>query len=234
MIVFAHGYGAGGQIGYADLFDRLTREGYLVFACDATGNDASGGSGVGGLPQGVADLDHALRYVRSAPEYAGLPVLLLGYSWGAYSVGNVLNSHPDVQGAVMVSGFDRSIEMFLSEGRARAGWAADLLRPFVWLYERLKFGEYAAVSALSGFEKSDAPVLVVQGSADTLVTPSIGYDKFYARYGDTDRIGFLLCPGRGHSILWIYDDLKLVLDESLVQNILDFYERCLAQVQGAA
>lgn len=233
LVVFAHGYGAGGQIGYVDFFDRLTQEGYAVFAYDATGNDKSEGKGVGGLPQGVADLHHALQYVRTVPEYKDLPVLLTGYSWGAYSTGNVLNFVPDVQGAVMVAGFDRSIEMFVLEGRARAGKAADILRPFVRVYELLKFGRYAAVSAISGFEKSDAPVMVIQGSADQLVTPALGYDKFYEKYGGTGRVAFMLCPGKTHDILRLYNvtekSLEYGLNEELMQAILAFYDTCLMQ-----
>ena len=34
VVVFAHGFGAGGQIGYMDIFDYLTSQGYYVFAYD--------------------------------------------------------------------------------------------------------------------------------------------------------------------------------------------------------
>ena len=35
--------------------------GYLVFGYDATANDESGGEIVGGMPQGIADLDKAIN-----------------------------------------------------------------------------------------------------------------------------------------------------------------------------
>ena len=112
VVVIAHGLGGGGQNTYMDLADYFTSNGYLVFAYDVTGNDKSEGSSVKGLPQGVIDLDYALRYVKQSDVYAGLPIVLFGHSWGGYSVGNVLNCQPDVKAAVLAAGFDRSTELF--------------------------------------------------------------------------------------------------------------------------
>ena len=64
VVVIAHGFGGGGYNTYMDIADYFTSNGYLVFAYDATGCDKSGGDAVGGLPQGVIDLDFALRYVK--------------------------------------------------------------------------------------------------------------------------------------------------------------------------
>ena len=49
--------------------DYFTLNGYLVFAYDATGCDKSESDAVGGLPQGVIDLDFALHYVKETEEY---------------------------------------------------------------------------------------------------------------------------------------------------------------------
>ena len=97
VVVFAHGLGAGGQTGYMDIFNYLTMNGYYVFAYDATGNDESEGDVIGGLPQGVIDLDHAIDYAYTIDEISDLPFVLMGYSWGAFSVTNVLNYHPEVK-----------------------------------------------------------------------------------------------------------------------------------------
>ena len=110
VLVIAHGLGGGGHNTYMDIADYFTSNGYLVFAYDATGNDKSEGDSVEGLPQGVIDLDYALRYVKQVDEYQDLPIVLFGHSWGGYSVGNVLNCHPDVKAAVLVAGFDRSTD----------------------------------------------------------------------------------------------------------------------------
>lgn len=226
VVVFAHGFGAGGQNGYMNVFDRLVKHGYAVFAYDATANDASEGDTIGGLPQGVADLDYAVRFVKQQPEYAGLPVFLMGYSWGAYSVGNVLNFHPDVQGAVILAGFDDSSELCVTEFGGHLGeygWAAKLLRPCVAAYEWMKFGKYAAVSALSGFEKSDAAVMIVHGGRDTTVPPAIGYEKFYKKYGEDPRFAFVYKENRGHDVM---RDAGM-LDEALLAEVMAFFDAAL-------
>lgn len=223
VVVFAHGFGAGGQSGYRNIFYRIVKHGYAVFAYDATANDASEGDGINGLPQGVADLDHALQYVKQQPEYGGLPVLLMGYSWGAYSVGNVLNFHPDVSGAVILAGFDESDELCVTEfgGKlGKFGWAAKLLRPCVAFYEWTQFGRYASVSALSGFRKSDAPVMVVHGDRDRTVPIAIGYEKFYKKYGNDPRFTFVCKENRGHDIMKEAGQL----DEALLEEILAFFD----------
>ncbi len=226
VVVFAHGFGAGGQNGYMNVFARLVKHGYAVFAYDATANDASEGDTIGGLPQGVADLDYAVQYVKQQPEYAGLPVFLMGYSWGAYSVGNVLNFHPDVQGAVILAGFDESSELCVTEFSGtlgKYGWAAKLLQPCVAFYEWTQFGKYSTVSALSGFRKSDAAVMVVHGGRDTTVPPAIGYEKFYKKYGDDPRFTFVYKEKRGHDIM---KDAG-VLDEALLAEIMEFLDAAL-------
>ena len=116
VVVLAHGLGGGGHNTYMNIADYFTSNGYLVFAYDATGNDKSEGDSVKGLPQGVIDLDYALRYVKDAEEYRDLPIVLFGHSWGAYSAGSVLNRHTDVKAAVLAAGFDRSTDLFEQQG----------------------------------------------------------------------------------------------------------------------
>ena len=40
--------------------------------------------------------DYVLKYVKELPEYKGLPVVLMGHSWGAFCVCNILNFHPEI------------------------------------------------------------------------------------------------------------------------------------------
>ena len=52
-----------------DVADYLSSNGYLVFAYDATGNDESEGDAVNGLPQGIIDLDYAIRFIKESNEF---------------------------------------------------------------------------------------------------------------------------------------------------------------------
>ena len=208
VLVLAHGFGGGGHNSYMDVVDYFTSNGYLVFAYDATGNDKSEGDSVKGLPQGVIDLDYALRYAKQDDTYKDLPIVLFGHSWGGYSVGTVLNCHPDVRAAVLVAGFNRSADLIEQKGEAVVGFGMKLMMPYVSLYERLKFGEYAAYSAIDGFVNSDADIMVIYSKDDTVVLPENGSEKFYDAYGDDSRFCFIKFEDRGHSYLYYSEAAK--------------------------
>ncbi len=213
LIVMAHGFGGGGQRGYMNLADLFTSNGYLVFAYDVTGNDESEGEAVGGLPQGVIDLDYALRYVKGLERYRGLPIMLFGHSWGGYSVGAVLNLHPDIRAVVSVSGFDSSSDMLEQHGRAYLGPFIGLCLPYVKLYDRIKFGEYAEYSASCGFAASEAGVMVIHGMSDDTVLPAYGYDKYYDAHFGNERFEFSALDGRGHNYVFYSEESQTYRDE---------------------
>ncbi len=213
VLVLAHGFGGGGHNNYMHLANYFTDHGYAVFAYDATGNDESEGEAVNGLPQGVIDLDYALRFVKENEELSGLPIVLWGHSWGAYSVGSVLALHPDVKAAVMVSGFNSSMEMFESEGRKIAGDAIDMLLPYVEEYEVEKFGDYANRNCLDGFATTDAGVMILHSADDDMIDKTISYDVFYEKYASDPRFEFLSYEDRGHNYIFHSDAARAYVDE---------------------
>lgn len=83
LAVFAHCLGGGGQIVYLEIFNYLTKNGYYIFAYDATANDESEGKVVGGLPQGIIDLDYAIHFTKTINQLKDLPLMLMGFSWGS-------------------------------------------------------------------------------------------------------------------------------------------------------
>lgn len=215
VVVLAHGYGGGGQNSYMPLIDSFTSNGYFVFAYDATGNDQSGGEDVQGLPQGVIDLDHAIDHVQQLEVYQDLPIVLFGHSWGAYSVGNVLNFHPEVKAVVMVAGFNESEDMLYYESSAYVGPLAKLELPYLSLYEQIKFGaEYTSITAVEGIESSDAAILIIQSEDDASVPMEYGYDDFYGAFKESDRVSFRLYEDRGHNYLF-YSEASYAYRERL-------------------
>ena len=196
--VLAHGFGSGGHRSYMAAVDYLARNGYLTFAYDVTGNDESGGDSVRGLPQGVSDLNSAISYVETLDEFKELPLVIFGHSWGGYSVANVVEYHPEVKAVAALSGFNRSSDLVEAVGKQLVGDFVKLLMPLERLYERIKFGRYGSNTALKAFEDSDMPVLVIHGSEDNIVPKEYGYDRWYERYGGSDRFTFILVEGKGH------------------------------------
>lgn len=198
VVVMAHGYGGGGHNSYMDAANYFAQHGYFVFAYDATGNDKSEGDAVGGLPQGVIDLDHAISFVKSHERLKGLPLVLFGHSWGGYCVGSVLAFQTEVKAVIEVSGFNRASDLFEYQGEQIAGKVIRLMMPFVKLHERIKYGEYASVTAIDGFEKSSAAIMAVHSLDDEIVPASYGFSLYFDKYKDDPRFTFVPFEDRGH------------------------------------
>ncbi len=207
ILVIAHGFGAGHN-SYMDCADFFARNGYLVFAYDATGNDESEGEGVGGIPQGVVDLDHALSFVEESGSFPKLPIVLFGHSWGSYSACSVLTCHPEIKAVIECSGCNRSSDLFEAGGKEQAGGIIYTMMPFIKLRERIKFGKYASNTALDGFAASDAAVMVVHSEDDGVVPIGYGFDLFYEKYGNDPRFTFIRLKDRGHN--HVYDDTAYI------------------------
>lgn len=227
VVVMAHGFGGGGHNLYMDVADYFASHNYLVFAYDATGNDSSEGKAIGGFPQGIIDLDHAISYVKTQEEYQNLPIVLFGHSWGAYSVGNVLNFHPDIKAAVMAAGFDTSSVLIEQYGKEFAGKVSRLLMPYVYLYEYLKFGKYARCSASEGLENCNADIMLLHSLNDSTVPASCGYDIYYEKFQNDSRFHFLWFKDRGHGKLYYTKDSNSYirkLDEEIMEQMLQIYD----------
>ncbi len=81
LVVVVHGLG-GGADSYLSQITYFVDQGWRVFAYDATGSFDSEGNSTKGFPQVLIDLDAALMYIESQEDFASLPVLLFGHSWG--------------------------------------------------------------------------------------------------------------------------------------------------------
>ena len=198
LFVMVHGL-CGSHKNYMDLCNFFASNGYAVFAHDATGNGESEGNKVGAFAQGLADLDYVLNYVKALPEYQGLPIVLMGHSWGGFCVANILNFHPDVKAVVSVSGFDTSVGLLKQYTQVNMGKAATLLMPYVSLYERICWGKYAKTSGCAGFANSQAKVMVIHSTDDPTVFAENGYDRYYEKFAGDDRFIFKMYTDRGHS-----------------------------------
>jgi len=198
IAVIAHGFGEGHN-SYMDAANYFAANGYYVFAYDATGCDKSEGEGVGGVPQGVIDLDHAISFIEGNNDIPELPIVLFGHSWGGYCVCNVLNYHPEVKAVIECSGFNSSSDMFESGGKSQAGDVIYAMTPFIRLHELLKYGKYASSTAMDGFDNTDASILVLHSADDNVIGIEYGYDKYYEKYKDDPRFTFIRFEDRGHN-----------------------------------
>lgn len=171
IIVFSHGMGAG-HLSYTTEINYFAQKGYLVLAYDNTGTCTSEGKELRGFAQGPIDLKSALDYVNSRDEFRELPVLLMGHSWGAYSVCNVSALHPsvDIRGIVAFSPFN-SIDKLISDiAKSKVKISLGFLSPFIRAVNFIKFGKAGNLKSCDTIASNDIPTLIFHGGNDMTVS----------------------------------------------------------------
>lgn len=213
VIVISHGLGGGGHNTYMNYIDYFTDYGYLVFAYDCTGNDESDGDSVRGLPQSLIDLDYVLKYLKDNDEFKDLPIILVGHSWGGYAVSSVLNIHPDVKAVLSIAGFNKTIDIIVEQGKNVVGSFIYIFKPFISFYEFIKFGKYSNYNSLSGYEKSNAEIIIMHSEDDNTISYANSYKKYYDKFKDNNRFHFISFKDRGHNYLLRSEEAFSYADE---------------------
>lgn len=169
LIVLSHGINCG-HIDYLEEINYLCSWGYTVLGYDNTGCNESEGSSMIGLVQSSIDLDYALRYVENQDELKTMPVLLYGHSWGGYAVCSVLNGNHNVKAVVSRSGFNHSRDVLIDGGVYMYGDWVRIITPYLYFYEKIKFGRNADNTAEKGIKNAKAEILILYGAKDNIIS----------------------------------------------------------------
>lgn len=172
LVVISHGLGGGAE-SYLTETVYFVDHGYQVFAYDNTGCHESEGENCVGLVQSAIDLDAALTFIEGEARFNDLPVLLYGHSWGGYAVTAVFNYEHDVTAAVSVAGFNDPMTMIMEWGKNMMGAFINVEYPYIYLYQRMIFGDKIEMTAVDGINNTDTPILIIHGSEDE----TIGFDS---------------------------------------------------------
>lgn len=222
LVVLSHGIGGGAENYFSESL-YFVEHGYQVFAYDNTGCYQSEGKNSIGLPQSVVDLDAALDFIEGEERFSGLPVYLLGHSWGAYAVTSVFNYEGhDVAAAVSVAGFNDPATMVLEWCRDMMGKPLTfLLRPYLYIYQTIGFGEVFGYTAVGGINNTDTPVLLIHGDADTTIlmdgAATVAYMDEITN-PNVERVTWTKEGRNGHSNLFYSEDAIAYLDELNVEH----------------
>lgn len=205
LVVLAHGIG-GGQNHYMDVANWFASNGYYVFAYDATGNDESEGKSVRGLTQALIDLDYALNYIKQDKTLKNFQIMLFGHSMGGYAISSILNIRNDIKAVVSLCGFNSTTGIIKEQGGNMVGKLIYLAMPFLPLYERIKFGKYAKLSSIKGYEKSTAKIMVVHSTDDSVISIKNSYDIYFEKFKKDSRFTFVKFEDRGHNHVYYSDE----------------------------
>ena len=193
LVMLDHGMGCGHN-SYLGEIDVITRRGYTVFTYDHTGTMRSGGEDIGGFSQSLCDLDRAVRFVRSLPEYKGARLSVIGHSWGGFSAMNIAALHPEISHAVALSGFisPKAIQDQVCRGLLK------LYRPMLYSLERERLPEYADFDGRMSLSNSNVKTLLVHSRDDQICLFDLHFMKLHEALCDHPYVTLLPLDGKGH------------------------------------
>lgn len=201
LLVWVHGM----KVNYENYLAEIqyfTEKGYLVFTFNNTGVDTSEGESLKGLIQAPLDLQHALEYLYTIQELETIPQILIGHSWGGFSVATVSQlplSRP-VDGIVTLAGFWRNINVIEDIANYYVGDVIKLLVPFLTLYENYLFSENAHLNGIAGLENTTAPVLMIHSKDDVIVRYDNNFLYYYENFKENPRFTFSTYEEAGHKL----------------------------------
>ena len=230
LIVFSHGMGAG-HLAYTTEINYFAQKGYVVLAYDNTGTCASEGKKIKGFAQGIIDLKYALEFVKTREDLSDLPVLLVGHSWGAYSVSNVsaLKPDADIKGIVAFSPFDSMNKLIRDIAKQETKLNLSILSPFFDIINLLRFGKAGILRSCDSINSNSIPTLVMHGGNDMQVTIKNSPVGKKHKIQDNPNARTVLYESKYHNVYLAKDAEQYLNDtfakiESLGKNSPEAYE----------
>lgn len=228
-------HGVGEHAGrYAATIAALVADGYTVYADDHRGHGRTGMAqhkgdvsklgtlGPGGHRAAVAAVWHLTQLIKD--ENPGLPLVLLGHSWGSFLAQILVNDHPDAYDAVVLSGSALRWPGSLNAGDLNAPWKSATANGAEWLSSDPAVGTafvddplttstplaklFGLVDGARIFGRPgknlgrDIPTLLMVGRDDTVGGPRSVHklaDAYRSRSGFTD-VTTLVYPNARHEI----------------------------------
>ena len=227
LVVISHGLG-----GYSESYICETLyfvdHGYTVLGFDNTGSGRSEGEGTMGMAQSVIDLDAALDYVESDSRLSSLPVFLYGHSWGGYAVTAVLGLDHDITASVSVAGYNTPMEILSEFAENMISKPLVVIEyPFMWLNNKLTFGNMANLSAVDGINETDTRVMIIHGTEDETIKINGASIISHKDEITNPNVEYKIMEGKGHNDLFVDDEANKYIREKNEE-----YEKINKQYDG--
>jgi uncharacterized protein len=167
--------------------------GYNLLVFDLRGHGTSDG---GYTTLGWAEPDDVRAAVRFARGMDPGPIALLGYSMGASAAVEAAATGAGVQAVIEDSGFASAVDVVRWTFTRTTGLPADPFADPLLALSAADIGvDLARIRPVDAAARLTAPLLVIVGTADTLVPPAQGHALYHAAAGPKE---LLVVPGAGH------------------------------------
>ena len=230
LIIFSHGMGAG-HLAYTTEINYFAQKGYLVLAYDNTGTCTSEGEKLYGFAQGVIDLKHAIAFIKSREDTKDLPLLLVGHSWGAYSVSNVsaITDESDIKGIVAFSPFNSMNKLLRDNAKQKTKMNLSILSPFFDIINLVRFGKAGILRSCNTIDSNSIPTLIMHGGNDLQVTLRNSPVGLKSRISNNPNARTVLYESKYHNVYLAKDAEQYLNDTSakiatLGENSPEAYE----------
>lgn len=203
LVIFEHGMGCGHE-SYMTEIRTIVSHGYTVFTYDHTGTKYSEGENIGGFSQSLSDLDRAIGYVRSLPEFAESELTVIGHSWGGFSTMNIAALHPDISRAIAISGFisPKAIQEQVMTGILK------IYRKAIYKLECEAFPNYAGYDGRDTLRETKVKTLIIHSRDDGTCLYKNHFEPLYEAVCGNENVEFLALDGKGHYPQFTADAVK--------------------------
>lgn len=195
VVIFQHGFGAGSS-SYMTEIAHFSKRGFAVVAADAYGCNNSAGENVKGFYAGAEAVIAAYIGVKCDERLKNKPVVLVGHSWGAYSVLAACGSIK-VDGVVAMSGFNAPAQC-LSDMLKNVKYGklyATFAHGWLWLFNFFKFGAKGNTKAARAVKKSGVKALIIHGEKDL----TVGFKHSAANKVKGENVTTVILPDKRHN-----------------------------------
>ena len=198
IIIFGHGMDSSVKAYIQDI-EYLCRKGFQVFAVDYHGTDTSTGKSLKGLSYGIHSIDKAIKYVKDT--FGDREIILMGHSWGAYSVLSALKYNNDISKVIAISPF-MSLKSLLIGGFPKKIWPCI---PFFYFVEWIKCGKYAFSNTVKGLKKFNGQALILHSKDDPVVKYDVNTLKLMDKIKNAK---YMISLNKGHNPEYSFDAIK--------------------------
>ncbi len=193
-VIIVHGWGGNAEM-MLPLALPLHRAGLNVLLIDARNHGRSDRDGVSSMPRFAEDVEAAAGWLRQAHPAQCRRLALLGHSVGAAAVLLAASEHAGIDAVIAIASFSHPRKVMTRSLRAfhLPHWLIPPMLAYVqWIIGR-RFDDIAPARTAC---RSEAPVLLVHGDADTTVPIDDAHE--IVRACPQRKLSLMVVPGAGH------------------------------------